>query len=61
MKTISIKHDQVLADVNINSQISNLSTKIEKLEKKNMEVRRIVINIYAKLSSNKNMTKNTKK
>ena len=52
--------DQVLADVNISSQNSKLNTKIELLEKENMELRRIVINkevIIQKLSANKNITK----
>ena len=56
--------DQVLADANISSQTSKLNTKIEFLEKENMELRRIVINkeiIIQKLSANKNMTKETPK
>ena len=52
--------DQVLADANISSETSKLNSKTELLEKKNMELRRIVINkeiIIQKLSSNKNITK----
>ena len=52
--------DQVLADATISSQTSKLITKIELLEKKNMELRRIVINkeiIIQKHFSNKNITK----
>ena len=48
--------DQVLADANISFQTSKLITKIELLEKENVELRRIVINkemIIQKLSSNK--------
>ena len=54
--------DQVLADTNIISQISKLKAKMELLQKENMELRRIVINkeiIIQKLSSNKNITKET--
>ena len=54
--------DQVLADKNIISQISKLKAKMELLQKENMELRRIVINkeiIIQKLSSNKNITKET--
>ena len=36
--------DQVLADATISSQTSKLIAKIELLEKKNMEQRRIVVN-----------------
>ena len=52
--------DQVLADANISSETGKLNSKTELLEKKNMELRRIVINeevIVQKLSSNKNITK----
>ena len=54
--------DQVLADTNIISQISKLKAKMELLQKENMEMRRIVTNkeiIIQKLSSNKNITKET--
>ena len=54
--------DQVLADKNIISQISKLKAKMELLQKENMELRRIVINkeiIIQKLSSNKNIMKET--
>ena len=57
--------DQVLADANIISQTSKLNAKIELLEKKNMELRRIVINKeinLQKLSSNKkNNERNARK
>ena len=51
---------QVLVDPNISSQTSKLITKIELLEKENMELRRIVINkeiIIQRFSSSKNITK----
>ena len=51
---------QVLVDANISSQTSKLITKIELLEKENMELRRIVINkeiIIQRFSSSKNITK----